>query len=201
MMQEQGALGRGFADAVFDSQRSFRATLSAMSLPGQVQTVQPVIDLPAGLAMATASVLLALADFETPIWLPEQFASGEACAWLRFHCAAPLASDPAQAAFAVISSKLPHPSLASFNPGTDQFPDRSATLILQCDNLIDGEVVTLSGPGIEKPLAVSPSGLIDNFWDDAELNAGLYPLGVDFILACRSQIIGLPRTTQIRRAG
>ncbi|AMJ61335.1 phosphonate C-P lyase system protein PhnH [Bosea sp. PAMC 26642] len=187
----------GFADPVFQSQAAFRALLSALSEPGLAQDVAGAFAPPDGLNAATAIALLTLADYETPIWLPEILRNGPAAAWLRFHCGATLVDDPAAASFAVIDGASDEVPLSAFNPGTDQFPDRSTTVIVQCAGLDGGDAVTLAGPGIPGRRTIAPQGLPQDFWEQVAANAELYPLGVDLVLSHGGAVIGLPRSTQV----
>lgn len=199
-MTTAALIGAGFAEPVFQSQGAFRALLDALSEPGTRRTVAGGIVPPQGLQAATATALLTLADYETPIWLPPALRDGEAGAWLRFHCGATLASEPGQAAFAVIEGTDAAPLLAAFPAGTDQFPDRSTTIIVQCTALDGGEVVTLTGPGILGSRDVAPAGLRRGFWTEVAANNAAYPLGVDLLLSHGDIILGLPRSTQIKGA-
>lgn len=188
----------GFSEPVFQSQAAFRSLLAALSEPGLVQTLPAAIAPPQGLNAATATALLTLADYETPIWLPQVLREGAAGAWLRFHCGAAILAEPTGAAFAVIDGAAQAPLLAAFDAGHDQFPDRSATIFVQCAALTGGAPVTLSGPGIEDSRCIAPQGLRTDFWDEVAANSELYPLGIDLVLSCGDALIGLPRTTQIR---
>ena len=190
-------IGAGFSDPVFQSQASFRALLAALSEPGTRQTIDAGIVPPAGLHAATATALLTLADYETPIWLPSALRDGPAGAWLRFHCGAALVEEPRRAAFAVIDGAAPAPRLTDFDPGNDQFPDRSTTIIVQCAAFHGGEAVTLSGPGIATRREIAPAGLRPGFWAEVAASNAAYPLGVDLLLAHADGVIGLPRSTQI----
>lgn len=196
----QQAISPGFSEPVFQSQAAFRALLTALSEPGLVQRVAPGFTAPDGLEPATAIALLTLADYETPIWVSEALRNGPAGAWLRFHCGAALVEEPASAAFAVIDGAKDAPLLSDFNPGTDQFPDRSTTVLVQCAGLGDGEAVTFSGPGIPGSREIAPTGLRAGLWNEVAANAELYPLGVDLILSHGEAVIGLPRSTQIVEA-
>lgn len=193
----QTTIAPGFSDPVFQSQAAFRALLTALSEPGLIQQVAPGFAAPEGFEPSTAIALLTLADYETPIWLPPALRDGPAGAWLRFHCGAALVEEPAQASFAVIGGAADAPLLSAFNPGTDQFPDRSTTVLVQCAGLAGGDAVTLSGPGIAGQRDIAPSGLRPGFWAELAANAELYPLGVDLILSHGEAVIGLPRSTQI----
>lgn len=199
-MRTDTLIGPGFSDPVFQPQGAFRALLAALAEPGTRQAVTGGVVPPEGLHAATATVLLTLADYETPIWLPSALRDGPAGAWLRFHCAAALVEDPAAASFAVIDDATDALPIAAFNLGTDQFPDRSATVLVQCTDFDGGLAVTLEGPGIAGRRTVAPGGLPENFWAQVADNAGLYPLGVDLILSHADAVLGLPRSTRIVEA-
>lgn len=199
-MTAQDMISPGFSDPVFQSQAAFRALLTALSEPGTLQQVASEIAPPEGLATATATALLTLADYETPVWLPEVLCNGPAGAWLRFHCGAALVDDPAGAAFAVIDGTAEEPKLSAFNLGTDQFPDRSTTVIVQVAALENGPALTLAGPGILGSRNITPQGLRSGFIDELRENGAIYPLGVDVLLAHGKGLIGLPRSTQVQEA-
>ncbi|WP_439499454.1 phosphonate C-P lyase system protein PhnH [Bosea sp. (in: a-proteobacteria)] len=199
-MRNDTLIGAGFADPVFQSQAAFRGLLAALSEPGLVREVAAGFVAPAGLEPATAIALLTLADYETPIWLPTDLRNGPAGAWLRFHCGAALVDSPADAAFAVLAGTADAPALSAFSPGSDQFPDRSTTVIVQCAGLDGGAALTLTGPGIAGHREITPQGLRPGFWAEIAANAALYPLGIDLILSHGEAVIGLPRSTQIREA-
>lgn len=197
MTNETSLIAPGFSEPVFQSQAAFRALLSALSEPGLIQEIAAALTPPAGLEAATAVALLTLADYETPIWLPEPLRSGAAAAWLRFHCGATLVEAPGAAAFAVLDGAAGEPALAAFHPGEDQFPDRSTTVIVQCAALEGGPQVTLTGPGILGSREIAPSGLRAGFWAEIAANAELYPLGIDLVLSHGNRLIGLPRSTLV----
>jgi alpha-D-ribose 1-methylphosphonate 5-triphosphate synthase subunit PhnH len=190
-------IGPGFSDPVFQSQGAFRALLAALAEPGTQQVVAGGVMPPDGLHAATVTALLTLADYETPIWLPPALRNGPAGAWLRFHCGAALVPDPGKAAFAVIDGLSQEPALAAFDAGSDQFPDRSTTIIVQCAALDGGETVTLTGPGIAGSRVIAPAGLRAGFWTEVAANNACYPLGIDLLLSHGDAVLGLPRSTVI----
>jgi alpha-D-ribose 1-methylphosphonate 5-triphosphate synthase subunit PhnH len=185
----------GFPDPVFDSQRVFRSVLRAVSHPGRVFALQPEMKVPAPLYLASAAVVLALLDFETPLWtdLPNDSPS---VTWLRFHCSCPLAENPGGAKFALICGAMDLGLWDRFARGTDQCPEDSATLIIQTRGLVEGRGRKLTGPGIEKENYLEVQGLPEDFWPAWRINHAAYPLGVDVILAAGSKIAALPRTTR-----
>ena len=85
------AIVRGFADPVHDSQRVFRTALDALARPGRIARVSSSLAPPAPLLATSASVLLALADYETAVWLDDTLAeAAEVADFIRFHTGASL---------------------------------------------------------------------------------------------------------------
>jgi alpha-D-ribose 1-methylphosphonate 5-triphosphate synthase subunit PhnH len=186
-----------FADPVFESQAAFRAILRAMARPGSVLACGHGLAPPSPLAPAAAAAILALADFETPIWIAPSFAGSEVATYLRFHTGAPLAGAPDKAAFALIEGASDRFNLTDFAQGTPDYPDRSATLVVQTRSLARGARLALSGPGVrrESTLAVEP--LPGDFVMQWDANHAAFPLGVDVILAAGEELAALPRSVRV----
>ncbi|WP_342358872.1 phosphonate C-P lyase system protein PhnH [Terrarubrum flagellatum] len=190
-------LAPGFSDPVFDSQSIFRGVMNAIAYPGRIHQLTRLPDRPAALAPATAAVALTLCDFETPLWLDKTASTPAALAYVRFHCGAPVVEASNGARFAIVGDAQGMPRLSAFDIGEDQYPDRSATLIIQTPSLTDGPRRRWTGPGIRDAIDVSIAGLSDWFWDDWTMNRELYPLGVDVIFTSGDSIIGLPRGVSV----
>src|SRR5262245_30581435 len=124
-------LGLGFADPVLDSQRAFRSVLDALAHPGRIATLSGPEAPPAPPGPASAAVCPPLLDVETPLWLDARAGSAQAREYLRFHCGVPLVGTPGDVRFALIADPASTPTLDAFDTGTDERPDRSATLIVQ----------------------------------------------------------------------
>lgn len=195
-MTDSVDLRPGFADPVFGSQRAFRTVLEAMSRPGRIGTIADDLDPPAPLTVATAAICLALVDHDTPLWLAPDLHTPSAVAFLRFHCGCPIVDDPATAAFAIADAATV-PSLDSFAPGDDAWPETSTTLIVQVPDLRPDGALTLSGPGIETAHRLGADGLRDGIWTEWTANRGLFPCGVDLILVTGRSLAALPRTTTV----
>lgn len=187
----------GLADPVLDSQRIFRGVLDAMSHPGRI--VALAVDDAAHdvLYPATEAVCLALVDFETPLWLDAAGRTADVMAHLRFHCGCPIVDEPAPARFAVVADPRVMPELDRFDSGTDEYPDRSATVIVQVDTLSAGAGRRLTGPGIESEARLDAPGLPERFWEGLRANHGRFPRGVDVLLTAGSRLAALPRTTRV----
>jgi alpha-D-ribose 1-methylphosphonate 5-triphosphate synthase subunit PhnH len=188
-------LDPGFADPVRDAQACFRAVLDAMAHPGRI--VRAPVALPDRLPLgaAAASVALSLCDIDTPIWLDA--ASAAAAGYLAFHCGAPVAKTPADARFAFVADADALSPLDGFALGTDEYPERSATLVIEVSGLADDYGVTLRGPGILGETRLGVSGLPDRFWTERAALAELFPRGLDVLFACGDALAALPRSTQV----
>jgi alpha-D-ribose 1-methylphosphonate 5-triphosphate synthase subunit PhnH len=185
----------GFSHPVFDGQRVFRAVLKTVAHPGTIVHLPLAPRAPGTLCSAATAYCLTLLDFETPLWL--QRADAGLAAYLRFHCGCPLTETPAQARFALIADPGSMPSLSEFHPGEPEYPDRSATLLIQVASLEEGEAVRLTGPGIRESVRFSVSGLSAGFWAQVRENHALFPCGVDMVFACGDALAALPRSTRV----
>lgn len=190
----------GFHDTALGSQAVFRSALSALSHPGRVIEMPDVSALPRTGHGAAALLLLALVDSDCSVWLSPSLAGSDAAAWLRFHTGCRWSALPAGARFLWVAGSDEVPPLASLDAGTDEYPDQSATCVVEVQSLDTAEQpgLVLAGPGIATEQALSVRGLPDSFvaqWGD---NHSRFPRGVDLFLATRSHIAGLPRSTRIR---
>lgn len=192
-------LAGSFLEPVFDSQRAFRAAMDALAHPGVVQPAGhglPDTPLPA----AAAALVLALCDYETPLFLgPSIEALPGAAAYLRFHSDAMLVAEPAMAAFAVIDLLHDGLDLAAFAQGTPEYPDRSTTVIALSPSLTDGPALTFTGPGIATTATLQVAGLPAGFAQQWNANRATFPLGVDILFATSDAIVGLPRSARLSK--
>jgi alpha-D-ribose 1-methylphosphonate 5-triphosphate synthase subunit PhnH len=189
-------------DPAIATQATFRAVMDAMSHPGDVRPLATSIRPPAPLKRAAAAVACALVDFETPVWLDATFLGmPEVVTWLRFETGAPLVSAPEEAAFALVADAAAMLPFTAFACGSHDYPDRSATLLLQVERFGEGEPLYLAGPGLSQPRRFCASPLPADFVDRLEANRLLFPRGVDIVLASDSAIAALPRSVRAEREG
>lgn len=192
-----GSPGRGFAHYTYDAQATFRTILDAMARPGTTGTVAARPEAPAPLDPATAAVALCLFDHDTQVWLGDGIAGLAVYEYLRFHCGCPLIKSALAADFAVCLASAGMPPLTQFDAGTDEFPDGSATLVVQVPGLDDGQPIRLTGPGIERQAYLTVSGVPDYFWAARREQQANFPRGVDVVFACGDRFVALPRSTEI----
>ena len=185
----------GFIDPVHDAQACFRTVLDAMAHPGHVALLRvPLAGLPAApLGPAAVSIALTLCDIDTPIWLDA--ASAEATDYLTFHCGGPFASEPDQARFAFIGNPAALLPLDMFALGSDEYPERSTTLVIEVSGLVNGSGMLLRGPGIREATRLAVTGLPTRFWDERAALAELFPRGLDILFVCGDKLAALPRST------
>lgn len=182
------ALMGGFADAPVQSAHAFRATLQALARPGTICAVagaQP----PAPLSVAAGVLLLTLCDGTTPLHLAGRFDCAAVRDWVLFHCGAPLVA--AEAASFALGDWADLQPVSRFAIGQPDYPDRSATLIVEMPKLAP-EGAHLTGPGIETEAFLSLPETAA-FQD----NRALFPLGFDCFFTCDSRVAALPRSTRV----
>lgn len=199
-MAFQSSIRPGFHDPVADSQAVFRAAMNAMAHPGRRYPVRPGFDPPRPLAPPAAALLLTLCDFETPVWLDPPLA-GEAgvAEFLRFHTGARLVLAPSEAAYAVVADTVRMPPLEAFAQGTAEYPDRSATLILQVREIGIGGW-RLEGPGVPGHALFSAGPLPADMAAQLQANRTRFPRGVDMLFSTDSEIAALPRSVRVTEA-
>lgn len=191
------AIGRGFDDLATDSQAVFRLALAAMSRPGEIQEVTACIESPPGLHPASGAVLLALLDQDTRLWLSPALAGGHVPAYLRFHTGCVLVADADEADFVLVANVAELPALCALGRGSGEYPERSATVVLQVEGISGSAGWTLGGPGINGRKTLCIEGLGDGFaaqWREAQAD---FPRGVDLFAASGTLLAALPRTTRL----
>ncbi len=194
------ALKPGFSDPSAESARCFRVLLNAMSRPGLVQPITAGLPSAGGLNPASVMIALTLCDHESPVWL-DASAGDEAADYIRFHCGAPITADTSAAAFGFFAACPDRHVLNSFAIGSPDYPDASATLVIQVEDLSNGpDGVMLTGPGIETVHRLAATGLPDGFWTWLNTSDRSFPLGIDIILAGPNCLTALPRTVRVEEA-
>jgi alpha-D-ribose 1-methylphosphonate 5-triphosphate synthase subunit PhnH len=178
----------GFSAPATQAARGFRALMEAMARPGTIQDIEGAAP-PAPLSAAAGTAILTLCDAETPLYLAGTYDTPEIRAWVAFHTGAPVLG-PSHAMFAVGTWEALQP-LDAYQIGRSDYPDRSATLIVEMPEL-RAEGATLRGPGIKETASLSLPEVAA-----FQANRTLFPRGLDFFFTCGSQVAALPRTTEV----
>jgi alpha-D-ribose 1-methylphosphonate 5-triphosphate synthase subunit PhnH len=195
-------LPAGFADKVLSAQSTFRSVMDAMARPGSVQRIAAVAGTPAAMMRGTAAIALTLFDHDTPIWLDSAMtATSEVAKWLKFHTSAPVIADASVAGFALIGNGRELPALDRFAFGSDEYPDRSTTLILQVESLTQGPAFELRGPGIDGTAVLQAAIQPADLFERLAINQTSFPRGIDVVLVHDDAIVAIPRSTRIVARG
>mgnify|MGYP000217739326 CR=1 FL=1 len=185
------ALSGGFADAPRDAARAFRGLMNAMARPGSIEMVEGAQP-PAPMSVAAGVLAVTLLDGTTPVHLAGALDCQPVRDWLTFHTGAPFTSAAeCSFAFGQWDDLLP---ISQFAIGTSEYPDRSATLIVESDTLTQTGT-TLRGPGIKDTAALTLPDPIA-----LQNNAMLFPLGLDFYFTAGASLAALPRSTKLEIA-
>lgn len=195
-------LPAGFADKVLSAQSTFRSVMDATARPGSIQRIASQAGAPDAMMCGTAAIALTLFDHDTPVWLDGRMsATADVAKWLKFHTSAPIVSDSSTAGFALVGDPHGLPSLDRFAFGSNEYPDRSTTLILQVESLSDGPAIELRGPGIDGTVTLRASIQPQDLFERLAVNAALFPRGIDVVLVHDDAIVAIPRTTRLVRGG
>jgi alpha-D-ribose 1-methylphosphonate 5-triphosphate synthase subunit PhnH len=183
----------GLADPAHDSQRLFRAVLEGFSHPGRIVALP---DAPGGvgpLSAAATAFVLTLVDRDTPLFLAPAFDIAAVRDFVRFHTGAPIVTREADALFALLTPDR-MPVLDGFAIGSDPYPDRSATLVVELPWLTGGAPRAWRGPGIATHAEIAVAGLPESFWGEWTANHALFPCGVDVVFTAGAGLVALPRS-------
>jgi alpha-D-ribose 1-methylphosphonate 5-triphosphate synthase subunit PhnH len=195
-------LPAGFADKVLSAQTTFRSVMSAMARPGSVQRIAVAAGAPHPLMRGSAAIALTLFDHDTPIWLDQRMSeTSNVTKWLKFHTGAPVIADSSICHFALIGDAGALPALDRFAFGSNEYPDRSTTLIMQVESLTQGENFELRGPGIDGTAVVRATIQPSDLFERLTINATLFPRGIDVVLVHDDTIVAIPRTTRLLAKG
>ncbi|MEH6751895.1 MAG: phosphonate C-P lyase system protein PhnH [Paracoccaceae bacterium] len=189
---DEAMMTGGFADPSIQSAWGFRAAMMAMARPGDILKVAGA-QAPEPVSVAAAVLLLVLCDPETPVWLAPSHDSVALRRWIAFHTGATVVEARGDAVFALGAwdSLLP---LGGYRIGTAEYPDRSATLIVEMSAL-RGDGAVLTGPGIADAARLSLPDVAA-----FRANRALFPLGLDFFFTCGDRLAALPRSTVVAQA-
>jgi alpha-D-ribose 1-methylphosphonate 5-triphosphate synthase subunit PhnH len=192
----------GFVDKVLSAQSTFRSVMDAMARPGSVQRIVPMAGTAGPMMRGTAAIALTLFDHDTPLWLDARMSeSSDVLKWLKFHTGAPVIQDSSIAAFALISDGTLLPAFERFALGTNEYPDRSTTVIIQVESLDSGRSFELRGPGIDGVATLQASIKPFDLFERLRFNETLFPRGIDLVLVADDSVVAVPRTTRVVSKG
>lgn len=186
-----------FADPVFEAQAVFRTLMGCFARPGTIGRIAVAVTPPSPLGQASGAVALTLCDHDTPVWLSPALLKSPAPQWITFHAGAGMTNFKDEARFAFIEKGGPVPGFDQFAIGSQEYPDRSTTLVIEVETLTGGRRMTARGPGIKKETVVAPDGLPGRFLELWTANRAIFPRGIDLVLTAADTVLCLPRTTRL----
>lgn len=184
---DSSALIGGFSDPAIDSAHAFRQIMQAMARPGTIHEVEGVLP-PSPVSVAAGALIVTLCDATTGIHLAGAHDREVVRDWITFQTSAPIVR-PEDAQF--VLGEWDAIDRDRLMIGTSEYPDRSATLIVEMPEL-SSEGATLTGPGIKDTHSF---GLPET--EAFQRNRALFPLGLDFFFSNGSKLAALPRTTLV----
>lgn len=172
-------------------QRAFRALMTAFSFPGRRQPLPPCID-----ATGPTCIAAVLCDNEVILADPDHLIQPDDIRRLGIGEAS-----VENAGFIIADgSRAPtiEPALGSLAE-----PEQGATLIIRVASVDDTTAfpLTLRGPGIEGTQSLGVRGLHSGWLSERARWNRNFPMGVDLILVDDTEVVALPRTTQISGGG
>lgn len=181
-------------DFVFDGQNVFRKMLHALANPGTTGNIAHQAGKFAGNHQALMALGCTLLDNEEKMYVEKNpNLSADLHSLTLCHEA-----DLDEADYIFLSSEMNYGSmeqiLKNVKHGTYADPQQSATVFLQCTQLMGNETMTLKGPGIKDSLTVSVYPYIKKVIALRQSLQIEYPLGVDLVFAdLAGNIMGIPR--------
>jgi alpha-D-ribose 1-methylphosphonate 5-triphosphate synthase subunit PhnH len=185
-------------DPVHDTQAIFRITLDALARPGSVKQL-PIAARGAPGNAWVAGVLIALLDGEISLAV-QGVQDAEAVTRFVVQRTTARVVTVEEADFVLADAATIDPEfLSRLKMGSLEFPDDSATLILQVSSLLQGRALTVVGPGIPEEMTIQV-GADSAGWVGARRGLErLYPRGIDILLVDDDgRLAALPRSTHIR---
>ena len=93
------------------------------------------------------------------------------------------------------------PRSTRFALGSNEYPDRSTTLILQVESLTQGPASSCAAPASTAARSLQASIEPSDLFERLAINATLFPRGIDVVLVADDAVVAMPRTTRLVAQG
>ena len=175
-------------------QRTFRAMLAAMSMPGTIEVLADANPLDASVALV--AIAQSFLDHEVTFHVAVEGGSALEDAILRRTGARTAPLNRAGYVFADVTHARRAVEQAMEGPLEE--PEQSATVVVLCASVGDGDLaMRLTGPGVDGELTLRLGLGVDVIEARNERN-GPFPTGIDLLFVdARGRLAGLPRSTQV----
>jgi alpha-D-ribose 1-methylphosphonate 5-triphosphate synthase subunit PhnH len=193
-------------DTIRSDQQTFRTALNALANPGRVDLLATASRSDAPTLNGnryTGPFLMALLDHEVSFSVEPGPDAGAFAAYILKRSRAPIVSADRADFVLADSSKLDPQLPLELRTGSFDYPDDSATLIVQVPTLDQDEAseltLSLEGPGIPGRRILKLTGVAAELFTARDRAIAHYPIGIDLIfIDFEGRISALPRTTQVR---
>ena len=187
-------------DEVFDAQKHFRTLLDSMARPGKIN-ILPDMGLQPPSGIHHASVLAGFALLNSDVSFSVEGSGREDITRYLVINTSSRPSETAEADFVFINGLINPEQLPELKMGTLPYPENSATLIIDTEELsehplTDAVALVLKGPGVagEKKIYIRGLNPVIPAWLKEQNEE--FPLGIDAILTDgNNRVLCLPRTT------
>jgi alpha-D-ribose 1-methylphosphonate 5-triphosphate synthase subunit PhnH len=183
---------------IFDAQVHFRIILDCMARPGKVNNFGKItVHSPDNLHPASALVAFALLNRDVSFYANKN--NSEIAEYFIVNTySKPSAIKNAD--FVFINGTDDGKILLETNTGLLEYPEKSATVIIDVDNIYDvpkdqTHEIILKGPGVESEKRVYIRNISDHILQSVKEQNAEYPLGIDVILTDSvGNVMCIPRT-------
>lgn len=187
---------------VFDSQKIFRKILDSMARPGKINNLIDLqISPPQQLNRSSALIGFALLNSDVSFFSVNN--SNEVNEYLKVNTSSIPSTSVEDADFVFISGKSMSEIIGNIKKGELEFPEDSATLIIDVDKIEKSPIdqsceLILKGPGVKSEEILYIKGITDEIFQEIKNANSEYPLGIDVILSdVDGNIICIPRTNNL----
>lgn len=176
-------------------QRTFRAMLAAMSMPGSIEVLTDAN--PSDATVAVVAIAQSFLDHEVTFHVAAEGGSALEDAILRRTGARTAPLDRAGYVFA--DATHARCAVEQAVEGALEEPEQSATLIVRCAQVGAGDLaLRLTGPGVDGEITLRLGGLGADVIEARNERNGPFPTGIDLLFVdAQGRLAGLPRSTQV----
>lgn len=193
-------------DLVHDIQNSYRKVLNCMARPGKIENISiesEKADIEISFYKQTLVLMLMLLDAQVSFKIVSE-KEHEITEFVK-QLTYTKEQKPEEADYIFIfqdaDEKIAAAAINKAKSGTLIDPHKSATIIIEAEQLTNDKGYVLKGPGIEAEAYLSINTKC-SWYKERKNKISEYPLGIDFVFVDKaSNIACLPRTTQVKKYG
>lgn len=193
------------SDSIRATTQTFRTVLDALAWPGTIRqlTASPTLDQTETPGHPwTIAVLLMMVDHEVSLAVEPAEGADVLAEFVQRRTRAAIVSAEAADVVVVDADSLDPDLPSAIRRGSLQYPDDSATLIVQLRSLDQDAPrslrLVLAGPGIDGERELRLPGIPAGFLQARAEAVSRYPMGIDLhFVDDAGRVVGLPRSTRV----